>query len=189
MTSASPDDKIRDHFLAWQCRIRQMAMRTGAGRPSDGMRPRVLLRDGNVLSEAATILIVRKKLGESTDFFKFQVQKTNDPAQVFEKGLQYLQGTHFQKSRKFNDEMTALFPSESAVAESLLNTGECLLEFGQFSQQYRMFCKVREFEQPDDLWQATFWHNHLFNPALTEDVRVLGFKPDWKSAQANPAPN
>ena len=33
---------LRDHFLAWQCRIRQIAMRQDGGRPSPGMRPRVL---------------------------------------------------------------------------------------------------------------------------------------------------
>ena len=35
-----PADRIRDHFLGWQCRIRQIAMRQEGGRPSPGMRPR-----------------------------------------------------------------------------------------------------------------------------------------------------
>ncbi len=39
---------IRDHFLAWQCRIRQMAMREQGGRPSPGMRPRVLTVAGRI---------------------------------------------------------------------------------------------------------------------------------------------
>ena len=34
--------KRRDSFLDWQCRIRQVAMREEGGRPSPGMRPRVL---------------------------------------------------------------------------------------------------------------------------------------------------
>ena len=34
---------LRDDFLAWQCRIRQIAMRQDGGRPSPGMRPRDLL--------------------------------------------------------------------------------------------------------------------------------------------------
>ncbi|MEM7426297.1 MAG: hypothetical protein AAF441_09385 [Pseudomonadota bacterium] len=188
MTLAPPDEKIRDHFLAWQCRIRQVAMRSGGGRPTEGMRPRVLLPQGEEVSAATTVLIVRKKPHESTDFFRFQVQKTNDPAQVYEKGLQYLQGTHFQKSRKFSDELTALFPANSSVAETLLPSGDCLLEFSQYSQRYRMLCSVREFSRESTAWQATYWHNHLFNPGLTDDSRVLGFKPDWKSAQADPAP-
>ena len=32
---------IRDHFLGWQCRVRQLAMRQAGGRPTSGMRPEV----------------------------------------------------------------------------------------------------------------------------------------------------
>ena len=39
--------KIRDRFLAWQCLIRQTAMREQGGRPSPGMRPRVLDTSGS----------------------------------------------------------------------------------------------------------------------------------------------
>lgn len=163
-------------------------MRASGGRPEPAMRPRVLLTDGEVLSEGMTILLVPKKSKESTEFFRFQVQKTNDPAQIYEKGLQFLQGTHFQKAKKFRDELTALFPESSHLAASLLSSGECILEFAQFSQSYRMLCHVREFSRDSAQWQATFWHNHMFNPGLTDAVRVLGFKPDWKSVQANPGP-
>lgn len=31
---------LRDDFIAWQCRIRQIAMRQDGGRPSPGMRDR-----------------------------------------------------------------------------------------------------------------------------------------------------
>ena len=188
MASTSLDDKIRDHFLTWQCRIRQESMRADGGRPGAGMRPRVLTKDGETLSEGMTVLLVPKKSRESTEFFRFQVQKTNDPAQVYEKGLQFLQGTHFQKSKKFRDELTALFPANSSVATKLIEGGECILEFNQFSQSYRMLCAVREFSRDQASWQATYWHNRMFNPGLTDDSRVLGLKPDWKSTQANPAP-
>ena len=33
---------LRDEFIGWQCRIRQIAVREGGGRPSSGMRPRVV---------------------------------------------------------------------------------------------------------------------------------------------------
>lgn len=182
------DEKIRDHFLNWQCRIRQIAMRQDGGRPAQGMRPEVLLKGGEVLSPAISILLVPKKPEESTDFFRFQCQKTHDPAQIYEKGLQFLQGTHFQKAKTFSDELTALFSPSSDVAQTLLKEGECLLAFEQFSQRYKMFCTVRAFDQDDDEWQATYWHNRLFNPALDGNAMVLGFHPDWSSAQADPAP-
>ena len=186
--SSSPDEILRDRFLAWQCRIRQIAMRQDGGRPSPGMRPEVLLKGGEVLSRGMVMLILLKEPDESTDFFRFQVQKNNDPAEVYKKGLQFLQGTHFQTSRNYSDEMTALFPVQSETAEQLIDEGECLLAFEQFSQRYRMFCRVREFETSDSSWQATYWHNHLFNSALPPNARILGFRPDWSSAQADPAP-
>ena len=185
--STSPDELIRDRFLAWQCRIRQIAMRDHEGRPSQGMRPEVYLKGGKLLSPGVIMLIQPKEPDESTDFFRFQVQKNNDPAEVYKKGLQFLQGTHFQSSKKYSDELTALFPVDSGVADALMEAGECLLSFEQFSQRYRMFCSVKEFEKNDSSWQGTFWHNHLFNPALPPNPRILGFKPDWSSAQADPA--
>ena len=182
------DDTLRDHFLNWQCRIRQIAMRQQGGRPAQGMRPQVLLKGGEVLSAGVIVVLVPRKSEESTDFFRFQCQKTHDPAQVYEKGLQFLQGTHFQKARTFNDEMTALFDSTSQTAKTLLDAGECLLAFEQFSQRYKMFCSVRRFTPDDAEWQATYWHNKIFNPALSSDAVVLGFQPDWTSAQVDPAP-
>lgn len=185
---ANEDEKIRNHFLNWQCRLRQIAMRQQGGRPAPGMRPEVLLKGGEVLSPAITIVLVPEASEESTDFFRFQCQKTHDPAQIYEKGLQFLQGTHFQQARTFSDELTALFDSTSGVAETLLREGECLLSFEQFSQRYKMFCSVRPFTHDDAQWQATYWHNRLFNPALASDAQVLGFQPDWNSAQADPDP-
>ncbi|MEM8688406.1 MAG: hypothetical protein AAGF81_13825 [Pseudomonadota bacterium] len=185
---ARPDETIRNHFLNWQCRLRQIAMRQDGGRPAPGMRPQLLLNGGEVLSPGVIIVMVPREPEESTDFFRFQCQKTHDPAQVYEKGLQFLQGTHFQQARTFNDELTALFENGSKVAETLVKEGECLLSFEQFSQRYKMFCAVRKFEQDDPEWQATYWHNRLFNPSLASDAQILGFKPDWSSAQADPDP-
>ena len=34
---------LRDAFLRWQCRVRQMAMRDNAGRPGEGMIPELTL--------------------------------------------------------------------------------------------------------------------------------------------------
>ena len=185
---ATPEETIRNHFLNWQCRLRQIAMRQDGGRPAPGMRPQLLLKGGEMLSPGVIIVLVPLEPEESTDFFRFQCQKTHDPAQIYEKGLQFLQGTHFQQARSFNDELTALFDSSSKVAETLLEEGECLLAFEQYSQRYKMFCSVRQLEPDDDAWQATYWHNRLFNAALTSDAVVLGLKPDWTSAQADPDP-
>ena len=35
----------RDYFLGWQCRVREQIMRRENGRPTKGIRPKVLLGD------------------------------------------------------------------------------------------------------------------------------------------------
>ena len=68
--------KTCDQFLGWQCLIRQSAMREDGGRPSPGMRPRVLDTAGRELAPALTVLLIPKEPEESTAFFRFQVMKT-----------------------------------------------------------------------------------------------------------------
>ncbi len=61
--------------------------------------------------------------------------------------------------------------------------GRCVLAFEQFSQRYRLPCAVFETEAGEALREVTLWHNRAFNPSLPDDVLVLGFRPDWKSAE------
>lgn len=179
--------ELRDHFLAWQCRIRQIAMRQDGGRPSPGMRPRVLVA-GREIAPALTVLMVLKEPEDSTALFRFQVEKTSDPREVYQKGLALLQGDHFQTPGDFADKMTALLPKESTVAAKLGRARECVLEFDQFAQHYRLPCKVSRLRASDPAYQATLWHNRLFNPSLGDDVQVLSFKPEWGRGQATPKP-
>lgn len=181
-------DNIRDQFLGWQCRIRQIALRQEGGRPSPGMRPRVTTTLGRELSSALTVLIVPKAPAESTAFFRFQVQKSRDPREIYEKGLAYLQADHFQQPRDFSDTMTALLPAGSTLAATLLNEATCILEFEQFRQSYSLPCAVFDLSGGDPAREATIWHNRLFNPALPDDVHVLAFRPDWANATASPEP-
>ena len=135
-------EAVRNHFIGWQCRIRQFAMREHGGRPSSGMRPRLVLTDGRELSPGIAIVIVPQSPEESTEFFRFQLRKTHDPHQVYERGLQYLSATHFQNAGKFSDQLTALFGPGSAIAAATLDAGDCILEFSQFSQTYRLLCEA-----------------------------------------------
>lgn len=181
-------DAVRDHFIGWQCRIRQIVMRQAGGRPSEAMRPRVLMKDGRELAPGIVVVLVPREPEESTTFFRHQVRKSHDPNQVYEKGLEYLQATHYQNAQKFSDEMTALFSVGSDVAGALKAGRECILEFAQFSQSYRMLCTVRELAMDEPAYQATLWHNRVFNPNIPADIHILGFQPDWASAQADPMP-
>ena len=175
--------ELRDHFLTWQCRIRQIAMREDGGRPSQGMRPTVLAGDGTELSPGVILLIVREDPEESTEFLKFQVKKQNDPQEVYNKALTFLQSTHYHRAVEFTDEMTGLFAPNSSVAARLLNDGRCVLRFAQFAQGYTLPCQVRRLGREEPAYQATLWHNRVFNSALGDDVAILGFQPDWSEAK------
>lgn len=175
---------LATHFLTWQCRIRQIAMREDAGRPSQGMRPKVIDGEGNELSAGIIVLLVRENSYESTEFFKFQVQKHNSPEDIYNKALTFLQSTHYHGALEFNDELTALFAPGSKLVERLMIEGKCILQFEQFNQRYTLPCRIRQLEPQDDAYQATIWHNRVFNPNLGDDVSIIGFQPDWDEALA-----
>lgn len=171
--------ELREAFFAWQCRIRQMAMREDEGRPSPGMCPRVLDANGEVLADGIVTLIVRGAPEESTEFFKFQVQRNHDPHEVRKKTLTFLQSTHFHGPREFMDCVTALFGEHSEFAASLIEAQKCVLEFRQFTQGFKLNCTVSQLRAGDAEHAATLWHNRCFNPSLSDDVKILKFEPDW----------
>lgn len=158
-------------------------MREQGGRPSPGMRPRVLDTSGRELSPGLTVLLIPKQPEESTAFFRFQVMKTADPRDVYDRALTYLQADYFQTPERFSDRLVAVLSLSTALANSLLDDGACVLEFEQARERYRIPCKVRELKSGDAAREAAIWHNRLFNPALPDTVQVIAFKPDWAWAE------
>lgn len=181
----TPTETMREEFLGWQCRIRQIAMRADGGRPSPGMRPRVLRASGEEMARALTVLLVPKKLDESISFFRFQVMRTQDPRDLYQRGLAYLQADYFHRPERFSDRLTAVVDAASPLAATLLAERTCVLEFEQFSQVFRLPCAVRRLGQHEAAREASLWHNRIFNPALPDDVLVLELKPDWAKAVAS----
>ena len=175
----------RDEFFNWQCRIRQIAMREDEGMPSSGMQPSVRLGGGLVIMPAMNLLLVRKNSEESTAFFKFQVQKSNDPKEIKDKGLQFLQSTFFHNAQGFSDDLTAVFSPSSLVAEQLLQEGTCLLTFEQFNQTFKLVCRISLVDPTHDYWTASFWQAALFNPSIPGDVQILAFTPVWEKCEAD----
>lgn len=171
--------ELREQFFAWQCRIRQMAMREDEGRPAPGMCPKVLDTNGETLADKIITMIIRGDSAESTDFFRFQVQKNHDPKEVRGKALTYLQATHYHGPREFMDCLTAMFGEQSAFSDDLLVRDKCILEFKQFNQGYRLQCSVSKLNPGEAEHSATLWHNRCFNPSLTDNVTILKFEPDW----------
>lgn len=157
-------------------------MREAGGRPSQGMRPQVLDAESNEVAAGIIVLLVRENPFESTEFLKFQVQKHNDPEDVYKKALTFLQSTHYQRAIEFSDEMTALFGPDSSFVERVLTDGKCLLVFEEYTQTYKLPCRVRVIGEDEPAFAATYWHSRIFNPGLGADVQILGFQPDWDEA-------
>ncbi len=173
---------LRDDFLGWQCRLRQLAARQGGGRPMPGMRPRLLTPAGETLASAITVLIVEQEPADTTRMFEFQCKRTNDPIERYDKILELLSASYFQYPQNFSDTLTALFGAASDLPRALLHLGRCVLEFEQFTQAYRLPCAVVELDEAHDFYQATYWHNHMFNATMPPNTRILAFKPDWAHA-------
>ncbi|MCG3201352.1 MAG: hypothetical protein NFCOHLIN_01218 [Gammaproteobacteria bacterium] len=170
-------------FLGWQCRLRQMAMRHDQGRPSAGMRPTVTLPDGAVLG-AIIVLITKREPEEATAQFRHMVLKTHDPADRYTSALQLLQAGYYQYPEEFSDVLSGLFSGGSPMCHRILEAGRCVLRFTEHGQTYTLSCSVRRPDQQHPVYQATYWHNSLFNPAMPGHVEVLTFLPDWSDAVA-----
>lgn len=182
-------DTNRRNFIAWQCRIRQMSVRKHHGMPLPGMMPRVDKLDGEAITDAITVMIIHQELDEAIDTFRHIVKRTHDPQKRREDAVKILSNVHYQYPETFSDQLTALFGEESGIAAALLSLGGCKLEFSQFGQTYRLPCAVSELDIEDPAWQATFWHNHMFNPMLSEKSRIVAFQPDWAEMTAEPPVN
>ena len=158
-------------------------MRADGGRPSQGMCPRVLDEQGHELAPALTVLLAPKAPEESTAFFRFQVMKSADPRETYEKALRFLQSDYFQDSKAFRDRLLAVLPSDAPLAGALTASGRCVLDFAQGRHGFRLPCKVKLLKADHTDRDAVIWHNRLFNPTLPDTVHVLAFNPDWASAR------
>jgi hypothetical protein len=171
-------------FIGWQCRIRQLAVRQEGARPSTGMRPKVLSSGGEVLSDGIVTLIIESEPAESTELFRYQYLRTQDPNERYDNMLEILQGSYFQEPARFSDLITALFGAESSLAAELLREERCVLEFEQYTQGYRVPCAVTRLAESHPFHRATLWHNRMFNHHLPATVQILAFRPDWPHASA-----
>ncbi len=176
-------DDIGVGFLGWQCRLRQHVVRRGDGRPCAGMCPEVELPDGQRLGSIVTVLI-KADPSHVTAQFKQIVKRTHDPLERYEVAIAMLQTVYYQYPREFSDALTALFNSEAPTAAALLAVGRCTLDYRQANQRFVIPCAVERLSVEDPFYQATYWHNAMFNPKLSGPSWVLKFAPQWPSAHA-----
>ncbi len=168
---------LRDEFLGWQCRLRQLSVRQNSGRPGEGMSPTLSL-DGKSHGRIVTV-IARRNSTATTAEFRHMVRRTHDPNERHKAALQYLSAAYYQSPKDFLDTPLALFALDSALAAKACDATECILHFAQYTQRYDLPCKVTKLATDDEAYQATYWHNALFNPTLPAATLVLSFRPDW----------
>jgi hypothetical protein len=177
---------IQKHFLGWQCRIRQYAMRNDEGRPTAGMQPGVFLEDGKEVVSAVTLLLVPDLLQDSILQFRFMALKTQDPQERYKKAVQLLSASFYQNVENFSGLMTGVFSRSSETVNRLKKNQRCVLEFDFQQQKFRVPVGIKVLLKKNPKYEFTYWHNFLFNPHLSPDVTVLGFEPDWSNSSADP---
>ena len=184
----SANQKLRDAFLYWQCRIRQIAVRQDDGKPSEGMVPDVYL-DGadEPLGSIVTIMSRRPEFSQTMEL-RHMARRTADPAERREAAIKFLSERYYQGYREFSPVVTATFVPESAGAKQICAAKECRLVFEQFEQRYDLPCEATALSSTNWLYDATFWHNYLFNPNLSADAIIVGFEADWANAIVEPSP-
>ena len=164
-------------FIAWQCRLRKQSMRELGGRPSPGMSAGVYSVNGGDEQSRMQFLILRRDSATRTAEFRHIVRKTPDTSQWTKNGLKILAEMHYHETDQFQDRITALFGLDSALASALLEAGQCHLKFSESSVQHGFDFDVVALDEEDELFQATYWHNRMFNPTLPGGVQVLAFSP------------
>ena len=164
-------------FVSWQCRLRKMSMREQGGQPSPGMSAGVYSICGGEEQSRMNFLMVKQDSEFLNSELNHIIRKTQDSAERVKNGLRILSERHYQDDFNFSEDLTALFSLDSALADALITAGECHLKFAESSIEHEFDFSVRELEQRDSAYQATYCHNHLFNPALPGRVRILGFTP------------
>ena len=176
---------IQDYFIGWQCRVRQYALRNDEGRPSSGMRPCVLLKNGTEVTSAATLLLIPEQQQESIQQFRFMAQKTQDPQERFKKAVELLASTFYQNVEKFSGLMTGVFSKNSGIVKALMKNQCCLLAFNFQQQKFLIPSSVGVLKKKELEYEFTFWHNYLFNPNLSPEINIIYFRPDWHKASMN----
>ena len=180
--------RLQEHFLGWQCRVREYIFRQDHGRPNAGVRPKVLMENGHVVSKRATLLLLPHEPNNDIIQFQYMVRKTHDPNIRASKAVQYLSSTFYQNPENFNGTLTGLFSKESYLTQMLDDEDICILKFSYQNQQFSLACLVETEESNSEPFQFTTWHNRLFNPNHPQNIAVLSFKPIWQRSTADPPP-
>ena len=186
MGSSIDNHPRRTLFMKWQCQIRQMSIRQMEGKPDSAIMPSLILSESKENLGKIITLINKSTDYDVTPEMKHMAKKTNDSSQVRQDALKFFAEAYYQKPKTFSDILTATFLPNSYGAAKIYGEKNCILQFDAYAQSFELKCKVWRLSKHHQLYQATWWHNKLFNPSLHPDTEVLGFEADWESSTANP---
>ena len=141
------------------------------------------IRSGRELAPALTVLLIPKEPEESTAFFRFQVMKTQDPRDVYERALAFLQADYFQEPETFSDRMVTVLPRAPRLQPRCSMNG-CVLEFVAVETKLSHCPEVRALRIRTCRSRGSDLAQSPVQSRLPDNVHVLGFKPDWTSADA-----
>ena len=154
-------------------------MRENFGRPDSAIKPTLTLdSDSGPIGNIITVLS-RTPSHSKTPEIRHMVQSIFDPSQRRDKAIQFFSEIYYQKFQQFSDTLTAAFPPNSPVSEAICAAKACSLTFESYGQLFDLDCTVSTLTQKNHLFQATWWHNKLFNPHLLPGTIILGFEPNW----------
>ena len=177
---------LRNAFVGWQCRSRQIAMRENLGKPDNSIMPTVYQEKTNKPFGQIITVLLKKAAYSKTLELKQIFKRTNDPSERRENALQLFSEAYYQIPAEFSDTLTATFTPNSSSTKFFMNTRKCILKFCAYSQQFELTCNVFKLEKSDPSYQATWWHNRIFNPRLNPETIIIGFEPNWIASKAQP---
>ncbi len=164
-------------FKSWQCRLRKMSMRELNGLPTEGMTAGVYSVKGGDEQSRMSFMILKEDMSSHIAEFRHIVKKSKDPSDWMKNGLKILAEWYYHDHKIFSDDLTALFSMDSALADAMKEAGKVRLNFKQDSMQFEFDFEVSALDEGDEAFQATYWHNHLFNASLPGKVQVLKLSP------------
>ena len=133
---------IQNYFIGWQCRVRELALRSEEGRPNGGIRPQISLKNGEVVFPAATLLIIPDPPDQYIGQFRFMALKTQDPKETYTKAMQLLAAKFYQNAEDFSGEMSGIFPQSSDEVDELEKHQYCVMKFDYQQQAFKIPCHV-----------------------------------------------
>ena len=86
----SPEpNPLRDAFLRWQCRVRQMMMRDKMGRPDGEIMPALTLPGESEPMGHIITVMSKGPMHSKTPEMRHMAQRTNDPTSIWEVVLKF----------------------------------------------------------------------------------------------------